>query len=467
MTVETEISPAALRKIMAAACAGTLIEWFDFIIFGSLSATTASQFYKTGTPAGDLIAWLAAYAIGFIVRPLGSIVFGFVGDKFGRKSTFLTSLVMMGVSTFLCGCLPTYNDIGVTAGVLLIILRIIQGLAVGGEYGGAVAYIAEHVPRTQRGLYTSFLQAMSTSAMVVSLAVILMFRLTLGDANWTKFGWRFPFLISIFLVGISVYIRSQLKESPMYATAKEEGKMVNNPLVETVARGYNLKRVLIVLFGAIMGQTGVVYCAQFYTLTFIQGTLKVPFVTSNYIQLLACLFAVPFFFIFGHLSDKIGRKPVMVAGMAISTALFYPLFLAIYEFRPYENNKTTDPLRDQYSPAMLGFLVWIMVTLSIASCAPTAAFLSELFPTSIRYSSISIPYHVGAGLFGGLTPFVATAIATATGNRFAGLFYPIILGGLSSLVAIVFLPETVGTDIAALGLNGVKDEDEVSPKNEK
>ncbi|KAI9344689.1 major facilitator family transporter [Obelidium mucronatum] len=454
MNPSDDITPAALRKIMLAACAGTLIEWYDFIIFGSLSATTASQFYKTGTQSGDLIAWLAAFAIGFIVRPLGSIVFGFVGDKFGRKSTFTVSLVMMGVATFLCGCLPTYNDVGVTAGVLLIILRILQGLAVGGEYGGAVSYIAEHVPQKQRGFYLSFLQAMSTSAMVVSLSVILMFRLTLGDADWTRFGWRFPFLISIFLVGISIYIRYSMQESPMYTKAKEEGKMVNNPLVESIGRPYNLYYVLVVLFGCVMGQTGVVYCAQFYTLTFIQATLKVPFVTSNTIVLLACLFAIPAFIIFGHFSDKIGRKKVMVTGMVLSTALFYPLYMALYQFRPFENNKNSEPFRDQYSPVMIGFLVWIMVTLSIVSCAPTGAFLSELFPTSIRYTSISIPYHIGAGVFGGLTPLVATAIATATGDRLSGLFYPIILGGVSSLIAIVLLPETVGRDIQALGLNG-------------
>ncbi|KAI9349238.1 major facilitator family transporter [Obelidium mucronatum] len=440
-----DVTVEQLRKIVIASCAGTLIEWYDFFVFGSMASTTASLFYKTGTPAGDLIAWLAAFAVGFMFRPFGAIVFGYIGDRVGRKFTFTFCLVLMGVSTFLCGCLPTYNDIGIAAGVLLIILRIIQGLAIGGEYGGAATYIAEHCPQEHRGFWTSFLQATATGGLILSLAVILIFRTALGDANWVQYGWRFPFILSIVLVGASLYIRLKMAESPMYAESKAQNKMVGNPFVESFMRPYNLYFVSIALFGATMGQGVVWYTAQFYTLTFIQSTLKVPLITSYLIVLIAAVLTLPSFIFVGHLSDKFGRRPFILAGMFLGAALFYPFYMGLHAFRPFENNKTSEPYRDAYSPAMLTFITWLMVNLVALVYGPIAAYLVELFPTPIRCTSLSLPYHIGNGIFGGLVPVIGVTIATNTGNIFGGLFYPIGIAGACFLIALVVMKETVGT----------------------
>ncbi|KAJ3355531.1 hypothetical protein HDU83_003198 [Entophlyctis luteolus] len=456
MTPIDELTAHELRKIIVAACAGTLIEWYDFFVFGSMSSTTASQFYKTGTPEGDLIAWLGAYAVGFLFRPFGAVVFGYLGDKLGRKFTFTFTIVTMGVSTTLCGCLPTYANIGVAAGVLLIILRIIQGLAIGGEYGGAATYIAEHCPQRHRGFYTSFLQATATGGLCLSLIMILIFRQALGLENWTSFGWRFPFIFSVLLVAAALYIRLKMKESPMFAEAKESGKTKKNPIIESFARPYNLYYVCISLFGATMGQGVVWYTAQFYSLTFIQSTLKTPLTDSYLIILISCFLGLPGFVLVGYLSDKYGRKPFILGGMLLGAVMFYPCYLGLNNFRPYENNNDTSPLRSSYSPAMMGFIVWIMVCFVNLVYGPMAAFLVELFPTSIRYTSMSLPYHIGNGVFGGLVPVIAVTIATNTGNIFGGLFFPICIAAVCFLVAIAVTPETLGTDIMKMDAAGRK-----------
>ncbi|KAJ3199126.1 hypothetical protein HDU82_000699 [Entophlyctis luteolus] len=453
-----ELTPKELRRVIVAASAGTLIEWYDFFVFGSMASTTASQFYKTGTPQGDLIAWLAAYAVGFIFRPFGAIVFGYLGDKLGRKFTFTTTIITMGISTTLCGCLPTYANIGVTAGVLLIILRIIQGLAIGGEYGGAATYIAEHCPQGNRGFYTSFLQATATGGLCLSLIIILIFRNGLGVEHWTSYGWRFPFIFSLLLVAAALYIRLSMKESPMYAEAKKAGNIKGNPLIESFARPYNLYFVCISLFGATMGQGVVWYTAQFYTLTFIQSTLKVPINDSYLIILVACLLGIPGFILVGYLSDKFGRKPFIVTGMLFGAALFYPCYIGLNNYRPYETNVDTQPQRAGYSPAMMGFITWIMVCFVNLVYGPMAAFLVELFPTNIRYTSMSLPYHIGNGIFGGLVPVIAVTIATNTGNIFGGLFFPIGISAACFLVALLVMPETLGTDITEIAASGNKKE---------
>ncbi|TPX56344.1 hypothetical protein CcCBS67573_g09362 [Chytriomyces confervae] len=382
-TPYASITKQELHKIVIASCVGTLIEWYDFFVFGSMASTTASLFYKTGTPTGDIIAWLAANAVGFIFRPFGALVFGYIGDKVGRKYTFALTLVTMGVCTVLCGCLPTYDNIGPAAGVILIILRIIQGLAIGGEYGGAASYIAEHCPHKERGFWTSFLQSTATGGLILALAVILIFRVSLGEARWAQYGWRFPFLISIFMIAVSLYIRLKMKESPLFAEARLKGKVAKNPLVESFLRPYNLY----------------------------------------------------------------GRKPFLLVGITAGAVFFYPMYMGLYYFRPYENNKATEAFRDEYSPAMLGFIVWMMIIFVTMAYGPIAAFLVELFPTSIRYTSMSLPYHIGNGIFGGLVPVLGVTVATATGNRYGGLFFPIVCAAITSIVCLVLVPETMGRDI--------------------
>ncbi|KAJ3251949.1 hypothetical protein HDU77_005525 [Chytriomyces hyalinus] len=437
-----DVTSQELRSIVIAACVGTLIEWYDFFVFGSMTSTTSALFYNTGTEVGNTIAWLAAFAVGFIVRPFGAIVFGYIGDKVGRKYTFALTLVMMGVCTFLCGCLPTIKDIGPAAGILLIILRLVQGLAIGGEYGGAASYISEYCPERERGFWTGFLQMTATGGLILSLIVILIFRVSLGEANWSQFGWRFPFLLSVLLVGVSLYIRLKMRESPLFAKAKGEGKMNKNPLVESFLRPYNLYYVCLALFGATMGQGVVWYTAQFYTLTFIQSTLKTPLIDSYLIVLVACFFAAPLFVVVGSLSDKYGRKRFMLAGIFLGATLFYPMYMGLYHFRPYENNDGKGGFREGYNPAMMSFLTFLMVSFVALAYGPIAAFMVELFPTSIRYTSMSLPYHIGNGIFGGLVPVIATSVAAATGNKLSGLFYPIGIASACFVIGLVFLPET-------------------------
>ncbi len=439
-------------RVIFASAAGTMIEWYDFYIFGSLATVISSKFYNTGTPLGDIIAWLAAFAVGFIVRPFGAIVFGRVGDLVGRKYTFLVTMTLMGLCTFAVGLLPTADMIGPAAGIILILLRILQGLALGGEYGGAATYVAEHAPHGKRGFYTSWIQITATLGLFLSLGVILATRLGIGEVAFKDWGWRVPFLISIFLVGISLYIRMSLQESPLFAKLKSSGRTSKNPLVESFANPYNLRYVLLALFGAVMGQGVVWYTGQFYALFYLQQQFKVPLVDSNLIVGVAILFATPLFVLFGWLSDRIGRKWIMLSGMALAVLTYYPIYNVMWNFR-YALDPTV-PAADMkinpaYSPVMLGLLIFIQMVYVTLSYGPIAAFLVEMFPTRIRYTSMSLPYHIGNGVFGGLVPIIGLTLIQATGDRFAGLWWPMGVAGVCFVIGAIFLRETKDVDITA------------------
>ena len=436
-----------ISKIIFASAAGTMIEWYDFYIFGSLSTTIASKFYQTGTPLGDLIAWLATFAIGFLVRPFGAIVFGRIGDMIGRKFTFLITMSLMGLCTFAVGLLPTIKEIGVFAGIILILLRILQGLALGGEYGGAATYIAEHSPQGKRGYYTSFIQITATLGLFLSLGVILITRISLGDAAFSDFGWRIPFLVSIFLIALSLYIRISLRESPMYTKLKAGGGTSKNPLKESFGNPYNLRWVLLALFGATMGQGVVWYTGQFYALFYLQTIFKVALVDSNLIVGIAILVGTPLFIYFGSLSDRIGRKQIMLGGMALAVITYIPIYGLMASFAPTSGQLFLFPYIG-YNPVALSILVFIQVVYVTMVYGPIAAFLVELFPTKIRYTSMSLPYHIGNGVFGGLVPIIGLLMIQATGNNFAGLFYPIIISAICFVVGFLYVKETKDVDIS-------------------
>ena len=335
MSAVTKEEPTqGLPRIIFASAAGTMIEWYDFYIFGSLATVIASKFYQTGTPIGDVIAWLATFAIGFIVRPFGAIIFGRVGDLIGRKYTFLVTMTLMGLCTFAVGLLPTIEVLGHWAGIILITLRILQGLALGGEYGGAATYVAEHAPNGRRGFFTSWIQITATLGLFLSLGVILATRSALGEEAFAAWGWRVPFLISIVLVALSLYIRFSLRESPMYAKLKQKGGTSKNPLKESFGNSYNLSYVALALFGATMGQGVVWYTGQFYALFYLQRIFGVNLVDSNLIVGAALLIGTPLFVYFGNLSDKIGRKKIMLWGMILAVLLYYPIYSLMASFAP-------------------------------------------------------------------------------------------------------------------------------------
>ena len=437
-----------ISRIIFASAAGTMIEWYDFYIFGSLASTIASKFYQTGTALGDIIAWLAAFAVGFLVRPFGAIVFGRIGDLIGRKYTFLVTMTLMGLCTFAVGLLPTAETIGPAAGIILILLRILQGLALGGEYGGAATYVAEHAPANKRGFYTSFIQITATLGLFLSLGVILATRLGLGDAAFKDFGWRIPFLLSILLVGMSLYIRLSLRESPMFQKLKTAGKTSTNPLRESFVNPFNRKWVILALLGATMGQGVVWYTGQFYALYYLQNIFKVNLVDSNLIVGVAILCATPLFIVFGALSDRIGRKPIMLAGMALAVLTYYPIYLTMQQYAPWVGNDAKT-VSAAYSPFALGVLVFIQVVYVTMVYGPIAAFLVELFPTKIRYTSMSLPYHIGNGVFGGLVPIIGLSLIQATGNNFAGLWWPMLIAGTCCIIGFFFIKETNHVDITA------------------
>lgn len=436
----------SLSRTIFASAAGTMIEWYDFYIFGSLATVIASKFYHTGTPLGDLIAWLATFAIGFIVRPFGAIVFGRVGDLVGRKYTFLITMTLMGLCTFAVGLLPTYETLGEAAGIILITLRILQGLALGGEYGGAATYVAEHAPHGKRGLMTSWIQTTATLGLFVSLGVILITRTSVGEDAFKAWGWRVPFLISIILVAISLWIRFSLRESPMYDKLKQKGGVSKNPLAESFGNRFNLGYVALALFGATMGQGVVWYTGQFYALYYLQNIFKVDLVTSNMIIGAALLVGTPFFLYFGNLSDKIGRKRIMLTGMVLAVLLYYPIYGLMASFAPTAGQLFLFPYVG-YNPFMLSVLVLVQVLFVTMVYGPIAAFLVELFPTKIRYTSMSLPYHIGNGVFGGLVPIIGLSLIKGTGNDFAGLWYPMIVAAICAVVCYLRIPETSHVDI--------------------
>ncbi len=437
-----------LPRIIFASAAGTMIEWYDFYIFGSLASVIASKFYHTGTPLGDLIAWLAAFAIGFIVRPFGAIVFGRVGDLVGRKYTFLITMSLMGLCTFAVGLLPTSEQIGPIAGIILIALRVIQGLALGGEYGGAATYVAEHAPQGRRGFFTSFIQITATVGLFASLGVILLTRTIVGETAFKAYGWRIPFLISILLVALSLYIRYSLRESPMYAKLKQRGAVSKNPLKESFGNRYNLTYVALALFGATMGQGVVWYTGQFYALYYLQNIFKVSLVDSNLIVGAALLLGSGLFVFWGNMSDKVGRKKIMLTGMILAVLLYYPIYGLMAAFAPKPGQLFLFPYIG-YNPFMLSVLVFVQVIFVTLVYGPIAAFLVELFPTKIRYTSMSLPYHIGNGVFGGLVPIIGLSLIQSTGNNFAGLWYPMAIAAICAVVSVLKIPETSHVDISS------------------
>ncbi len=431
------VSKKTLFHVISASSVGTMIEWYDFYIFGSLSTVLASKFYQTGTPLGDIIAWLAAFAVGFIVRPFGAIFFGKIGDKIGRKYTFLVTMSIMGICTFAVGLLPTIETIGPVAGLILVLLRIMQGLALGGEYGGAATYIAEHSPNNKRGFYTSFIQITATGGLFLSLGVILATRQLVGEAAFGQWGWRVPFLISIFLVAISLYIRVSLRESPLFLKLKAKGQTSKNPLKESFRNPYNLKWVILALLGATMGQGVVWYTGQFYALFYLQKIYKIPLVDSNIIVAAALLAGTPFFILMGWLSDKIGRKPIMLSGMLLAALTYIPIYSTMDTYK----------LGPNYNPYMLSLLIFVQVIYVTMVYGPIAAFLVELFPTKIRYTSMSLTYHIGNGVVGGLVPIIGLTLISTTHNNLAGLYYPIAVSAICFVIGLIFVKETKDIDI--------------------
>ncbi len=491
-TAITKEEKKKLWSVIAASSVGTLIEWYDFYIFGSLAAVLATKFFPHTNPTAAFLAVLGTFAAGFIVRPFGALVFGHLGDKVGRKYTFLLTLILMGGSTFAIGLVPGYDSIGMFAPIIVLIFRLVQGLALGGEYGGAATYVAEHAPAAKRGYYTSFIQTTATLGLFVSLGVILIVRQSMSTEAFSEWGWRVPFLLSIVLVAISIYIRLRMEESPLFAKIKKAGKLSVNPIKESFGKKENLGMVLIALFGITAGQGVVWYTGQFYALSFIQNTCKVEFVQSNYIIAIALLIGTPLFIVFGRWSDKVGRKYIMMAGLILAVVAYRPIYKAMYaltdvttktEISSNEIKGVSDEVKTitkEYSDGSfltekidsvgisfgrqvtLGsspywymiILVAIQVIFVTMVYGPIAAFLVELFPTRIRYTSMSLPYHIGNGIFGGLTPFIATSLyefsktdTLPEGDPFAGLWYPIGVAAVCFVVGMIFLSNKVRGEV--------------------
>ena len=482
-------SPKGIWKVITASSVGTLIEWYDFYIFGSLSTIIAQKFFPDVNPTTALLSTLATFAAGFIVRPFGALVFGRLGDIIGRKYTFMLTLILMGGATFLIGLVPSYATIGAWAPFLVLLLRLLQGLALGGEYGGAATYVAEYAPAHRRGYFTSWIQTTATLGLFVSLGVILSVRRIVGVEEFTNGnGWRYPFLLSIILVVVSIFIRLKMKESPLFAKLKTEGKTSTNPLKESFGRKENFKMVLLALFGATMGQGVIWYTSQFYAQSFILTKCHIEYEQANTIILIAILFATPFFVVFGALSDKWGRKNIMMLGMLLGILLYRPIFSTLYSIADTTNKTVVAESRNIVNEGDIGAFVqtavvsktfsdssqlkttttthllkatkkdiqevrlnttdqWkmigliaIMVLFVTMVYGPIAAFLVELFPTKIRYTSMSLPYHIGNGVFGGLVPFIATLITTIPGsNHLSGLWYPIGVAALSFVIGALYL----------------------------
>ncbi len=491
----------SITQVIAASSLGTLIEWYDFYIFGSLAVIIGQQLFPSDAGASALINTLAIFAAGFIVRPFGALVFGRLGDLIGRKYTFLLTLVLMGGSTFLIGLIPSYSSIGYAAPILVLVLRLVQGLALGGEYGGAATYVAEHAPVGRRGFFTSWIQTTATLGLFLSLGVIVLTKNILGAKNFADWGWRIPFLVSILLVVVSIYIRMKMHESPVFSKLKAEGKVSANPLKESFQKKANFKMVLVALFGATMGQGVVWYTGQFYAQSFLENTCKLDFNESRYILLWAIVFATPFFVIFGSWSDKVGRKWIMLTGMLLGVLCYRPIYqyfldatnvkemqktMLLNESEPVVERELVNGKADSLitttvtktltngmtfkeskvevitddvlaevpavqtvikdvtlsteSYIMVIALVFFQVLLVTMVYGPIAAFLVELFPTQIRYTSMSLPYHIGNGVFGGLVPFIATLIASFQGSTpLSGLWYPIGIAALSFVIGAVYI----------------------------
>ena len=500
-----------IRKVIFASSVGTLIEWYDFYIFGSLAPIIAAQFFPKGNPTAALLSTLATFAAGFIVRPFGALVFGRLGDKVGRKYTFLLTLVLMGGSTFAIGLVPGYETIGFAAPLLVLLLRLIQGLALGGEYGGAATYVAEHSPSDRRGFYTSWIQTTATLGLLLSLGVILITRKSLATDEaesiraFESWGWRIPFWVSIVLVGMSIYIRLKMQESPMFSKLKAEGKTSVNPIKESLMKRANLKMVLLALFGATMGQGVVWYTGQFYAQTFLENVCKIDFEQTRTILIWAIVFATPLFILFGNWSDKVGRKWIIMAGLLLAVIAYRPIYQKMLELTKIEGvvmddsktkiervitptdgkdyslqstttyhyfqngiteklvgadtlyNSGIEKAQLQVKSARivpdniywsLVALIFIQIVFVTMVYGPIAAFLVEIFPTKIRYTSMSLPYHLGNGVFGGMTPFIAVLLSTIYANDvLVGLWYPIAVAAICLVIGTIYLSNRIDPDV--------------------
>lgn len=481
-------STKGIWKVITASSMGTLIEWYDFYIFGSLAVVISTKFFPADNPTAAFLSTLATFAAGFVVRPFGALFFGRLGDLIGRKYTFMVTLMLMGGATFLIGCIPSYETIGALAPILVLVLRLLQGLALGGEYGGAATYVAEHAPKGQRGYWTSWIQTTATVGLFVSLMVILATRSLLSESDFDEWGWRVPFWVSILMVFVSYLIRKKMDESPEFAKAKAEGKTSTNPLKESFGNKYNLKFVLLALFGATMGQGVVWYTGQFYAMSFLKTVMNIESSQVDGLLGIALLLGTPFFVLFGWLSDKIGRKGIMMFGMLLAILLYRPIYEKMYQTTnianktevanvPTSAQNTQQLIHKTYTDGtqlteksfthevngvyktetkksliinshdkwILIFLVWIQVIFVTMVYGPIAAFLVEMFPVKIRYTSMSLPYHVGNGIFGGLLPAISTYLVTNAKDSgqaqfyLDGLWYPIIIASISFVIGMIYL----------------------------
>jgi MFS family permease len=474
VTSSDQISTQKIWMVILASSVGTMIEWYDFYIFGSLAVVLSQKFYPQGNNTFALIAYLSTFAVGFMVRPFGALFFGRIGDLVGRKYAFLVTLTIMGFGTFLIGLMPTYKTAGWFAPIALIAIRVFQGLALGGEYGGAAIYVAEHVPDNKRGYWTSYIQITATLGLFLSVITVVILQFYMTPANFQAYGWRIPFLLSVILVMISLYIRLKMAESPIFTQIKSTGMSSAQPLKDAFTQWPNAKLVLISLLGATAGQGVVWYTGQYYALFYMQTILKVNLRTSFIIVAVAMLLGMPFFTVFGALSDKIGRKKIIMAGCLLAVVTYYPIYHAmesaagnhVVTFKsqlnpvtkaPTLTPLTTDPADpNKLVPAkeasnpnvpMLMLLVFIQVIYVTMVYGPIAAYLVEAFPAKIRYSSFSLPYHIGNGVFGGLVPLVGIYVCYLTGNIYSGLWYPMAIAAMTFIVGSLLLKETVNVKI--------------------
>ena len=459
-----------IGRIIFAASTGTLIEWYDFFIFGSLITILAVKFYPPGNDTFALIAYLATFAVGFVVRPFGALVFGRIGDFLGRRIAFINTLTVMGFSTAAIGLLPTFKTEGWFSPMILILIRILQGLALGGEYGGAAVFVAEHVSDRKRGYYTSFIQITASLGFVLSLAAIIATQQSMNSAAFQDWGWRMPFLLSIVLVAVSLYVRIRMRESPIFQHLKSTGTRSVQPLTDAFGNWTNLRQVLISLFGATAGQGVVWYTASFYALFYLQTILRLNSHTAHIVVAIATACGIPFYTVFGALSDRIGRKKIMMAAMLLAAFSYIPIYHAMQKAAG-NNVITVSSVKDRVTGAlrltpltidatgklvpaqearhpnlpMIGILVWCQVFFAAMTYGPIAAYLVEAFPAKIRYTSLSLPYHIGNGIFGGLLPLIGLSLSASTGNIYAGLYYPIAVAVVCFICGTLLLKETRGT----------------------
>ncbi|MDP9379534.1 MAG: MFS transporter [Chloroflexota bacterium] len=445
------LGSASIFTVIGASAVGTMIEWYDFYIFGTLAPIIAAQFYPPGNETLATLQVLATFAAGFAARPFGALVFGRLGDLIGRKYAFLATLLIMGGATFIIGLLPGYATLGFLAPLILLLLRLVQGLALGGEYGGAATYVAEHVPDNRRGYYTAYIQTTATLGLFMSLLVILLVRGAMPTEAFNAWGWRIPFLISILLVGLSLFIRLRLQESPLFKQMKSAGHTSKAPIGDSFGTWPKWQTVLTVLWGMVAGQAVVWYTGQFYALTWLRGkgTAGVPAESAEIIVAVALALATPFFIVFGALSDRVGRKPVILTGCLLAALLTIPIFQVMYQFTPNGGS---------YNPVVLTALVFILVLFVTMVYGPIAAFLVESFPAKVRYTSVSLPYHIGNGYFGGFLPFIAAAVAAnaarnpGTGivaDQYSGLIYPVVVATITFVLGLFLIRETKDNPITA------------------